>query len=146
MFCSRCGLPIQSPGRFCPACGGALPPFPLASGSELDGARYQVVELLKAGGMGAVYRAFDRRLKKEVALKQLLGGPDAWAEERFSAEGEWLSRLRHPALPRVTDVFCHDGCRFLVMDLVPGQDLESWVEGQGPMPPERVRDIALQRR
>jgi serine/threonine-protein kinase len=103
-----------------------------------------VLELVKAGGMGAVYRARDRRLNKEVALKQLLGGPDAWAEERFSAEGEWLSRLRHPALPRVTDSFCHDGCRFLVMDLVPGQDLESRVEGQGPLPPERVRDIALQ--
>ncbi len=138
-------MQVPEAARFCPGCGEALPEFPLPPKTTLDQDRYQLLALLKTGGMGAVYKAIDHRLEKEVALKQLLPGPDIdYRKGRFLAEGNWLSRLSHPALPRVTDSFEDRGCLFLVMDLVPGLDLESLLEREGKLGPERVLTIASQ--
>ncbi|MBI3926541.1 MAG: SUMF1/EgtB/PvdO family nonheme iron enzyme [Armatimonadetes bacterium] len=145
MFCPECGLEVSGKTRFCAGCGTTLPDFPLAPGTLLDGERYEIVELLKTGGMGAVYRAVDRRLEKEIALKQLLpGADDPYTRERFREEGTWLSRLSHPALPRVTDTFSERDCLFLVMDLIPGRDLEKLLADRGAFGLEEARPIVLQ--
>lgn len=81
--------------------------------------RYRIVRPIGQGGMGAVYEAFDQRLAQTVALKQIVRG-DATAFER---EARLLARLRHPALPHVTDHFVDDNGQFLVMDYIPGDDL-----------------------
>lgn len=81
--------------------------------------RYRIVRPIGQGGMGAVYEAFDQRLAQTVALKQIMSG-DATAFER---EARLLARLRHPALPHVTDHFVDDNGQFLVMDYIPGDDL-----------------------
>lgn len=81
--------------------------------------RYRIVRPIGQGGMGAVYEAFDQRLAQTVALKQIMRG-DATAFER---EARLLARLRHPALPHVTDHFVDDNGQFLVMDYIAGDDL-----------------------
>jgi len=132
--------------RFCASCGEKLPEFPLPPGTRLEGDRYEIVELIKTGGMGAVYRGQDVRLKKAVAIKQLLPAVqhESYLKERFEAEAGWLSQLSHPSLPRVTDTFERENCRFHVMDLIPGRDLDVHVETHGPVSLEQARSIALQ--
>ncbi len=108
-------------------------------------ARYRVVERLGGGGMGAVYRAWDERLHRDVALKVLspnvLQRRDARA--RLREEARLLSQLDHPGIATVYDFDQHDDIEFLVMELVRGQTLAQRVAG-GRLPEPEVVDIALQ--
>lgn len=97
--------------------------------------RYQIIDLVGQGGMGAVYKAEDLRLRgricavKEV-LPDLISGPgmEDQAHQQFYREASVLARLDHPNLPKVSDFFQQDGREYLVMDFVPGQDLRQLVE------------------
>src|ERR1700694_5694608 len=62
--------------------------------------RYEVQELLGTGGMGKVYKAFDRKLKRAVALK-FLRGADAALEARFLKEAQAQARVDHPCVCKV---------------------------------------------
>ena len=108
-------------------------------------ARYRVVERLGSGGMGAVYRAWDERLQRDVALKvlspEVLLRPDA--RDRLREEARLLSQLDHPAIATVYDFDRHEQVEFLVMELVRGQTLAQRVAG-GPLPEAEVVDIAIQ--
>jgi eukaryotic-like serine/threonine-protein kinase len=100
----------------------------LDSGNVVQG-RYRVVRLLGQGGMGAVYRAWDLRLKVPVALKELRPQPGldertlAGLREQFEQEASVLARLIHPNLVRVTDYFEEGGNAYLVMDFIDGRSL-----------------------
>ena len=97
--------------------------------------RYQIVELIGRGGMGAVYRAEDLRLNgrfcavKEV-LPELIGVPgmEEQTHEQFYREASVLARLDHSNLPKVSDYFSVAGREYLVMDYVPGRDLRQIVD------------------
>jgi serine/threonine-protein kinase len=97
--------------------------------------RYEVIDLVGQGGMGAVYKAEDLRLRgricavKEV-LPELASAPGAGeqAHEQFYREASTLARLDHPNLPKVSDFFDQDSREYLVMDFVPGADLRQLVE------------------
>lgn len=97
-------------------------------------ARYRVRELVAEGGMGAVYRAEDLRLAgRECALKEVRYQEDGGisldeAREQFYREASTLARLDHPNLPKVSDHFSENGRDYLVMDFVPGPDLQAMVE------------------
>jgi class 3 adenylate cyclase/predicted Ser/Thr protein kinase len=115
-------------------------PFPI--GGTVD-SRYRVVALLGQGGMGAVYRAEQLSLQREVALKVLradLAGPEAAA--RFSREALALSRLDHPNIVRVIDSGQAEGRPYLVMELVSGRDLQTELY-RGPLTPERAVPILV---
>jgi serine/threonine protein kinase len=92
---------------------------------------YQVVEYVGAGGMGVVYRARDRRLGREVALK-LLRGPAPGTDScglmcsLLIREAQVLARLSHPALVAVHDVGEYRGCVFLAMEFIDGVSLRRW--------------------
>lgn len=97
--------------------------------------RYQVIRLLGQGGFGAVYQARDMRLGQIVALKENIGGDP----RQFQQEALILANLRHPNLPRVSDHFIEpNGARYLVMDFVEGEDLESVLQRQGALPESQV--------
>jgi hypothetical protein len=85
--------------------------------------RYQVMRLLGQGGMGAVYQATDRKFGNAVALKETFYS-DVNLRKAFSHEARLLNRLRHAALPVVTDYFAISDKQFLVMQYIPGKDLE----------------------
>lgn len=91
--------------------------------------RYQIEHLLGQGGFGAVYCARHTRLKKLVALKETLQ-MDAAALQMFEREAEVLASLDHPALPAVSDYFDEQGCYYIVMDYIPGEDLEQYLARQ----------------
>jgi len=89
-------------------------------GSQLG--RYRIEEQLGAGGMGVVYRAYDSRLQRDVALKVLpeRSVTDEATRKRFRREALALSRLNHPNIATVHDFDSHGSIDFLVMELIPG--------------------------
>jgi Tol biopolymer transport system component len=113
--------------------------MPLTTGMRLG--PYEIVALLGAGGMGAVYRATDTKLNREVAIKVL---PDALANDpdylaRFTREAQLLASLNHPNIAIIHGV----EEQALVMELVRGQTLEERIAA-GPIPLEETLDIARQ--
>jgi len=115
----------------------------LPPGTELG--RYRIVRLMGAGGMGAVYEATHRDLKKRVAIKTLhpqLAAMPAM-RVRFLREGEATSRINHPNVVDVTDVGTENGITFLVMEFLEGQDLSMLLERSGAMPIAAAVDIVL---
>jgi hypothetical protein len=114
-------------------------------GAVLDG-RYELRRLLGAGGMGAVYLAFDRRLEREVAIKALL--PQLAGEEellaRFLREARALAGVRHPNIVTLHDLLALDEGLYLVMDLVPGRPLDEEIRREGPLSWHRCADLGTQ--
>ena len=97
-------------------------------GTILKG-RYQIIELIKRGGMGAVFKARDINSGRIMALKELLD-PDPNPVERennlkmFQEEARILATLSHPNIPRVTAYFHDNNRHYLVMDFIDGENLE----------------------
>ena len=107
--------------------------------------RYQIVEPIARGGMGAVYLAEDTRLPgRWVAIKENLESTPG-SRQQFEREAVILARLRHPNLPQVMDYFIEaDGKQYLVMDYVPGDNLlELMRKRQGPLPAAEAEAAAL---
>ncbi|HEV8129350.1 MAG TPA: protein kinase [Candidatus Eisenbacteria bacterium] len=99
-------------------------PSGLVAGRTLQ--RYRILESLGAGGAGEVYRAYDERLGREVALKILrLDCCDPDARDRLIREARTLSQLSHPGISTIHDVESVDGYDFIVMELVSGETLTS---------------------
>jgi eukaryotic-like serine/threonine-protein kinase len=96
---------------------------------------YEVEAVLGHGGMGIVYKVRDLRLHRCVALKMLLAGAYAGAEEkgRFSREAEALARLRHANIVQVHDVGDLDGRPYFMMEFVEGGSLSQHLAGM-PQP------------
>ncbi len=92
--------------------------------------RYAVERQIGAGGMGAVYVATDRRFGSTVALKETFFN-DPSLRKAFEREARLLNRLRHHALPRVSDHFEEAEGQFLVMEYIPGEDLSQMLKARG---------------
>jgi serine/threonine protein kinase len=92
--------------------------------------RYAVEWQIGAGGMGAVYVATDRRFGSTVALKETFFDNPA-LRRAFEREARLLNRLRHAALPRVSDHFEESEGQFLVMEYIPGEDLSQMLKARG---------------
>jgi serine/threonine-protein kinase len=119
-----------SQGRFAPGC--------------LLGGRYRIVALLGKGGMGEVYRADDLSLEQPVALKFLpqavAHSPEALA--RFRNEVRMARQVSHPNVCRMYDLGEADGCCFLSMEYVDGEDLGSLLRRIGRLPADKALEIA----
>ena len=96
--------------------------------------RYRIDALLGEGGMGAVFRAWDLRLRIVVIVKEnRVDTPEA--QRQFAREAGLLASLRHSRLPRVTDHFHIPGQgQYLVMDYIAGEDLKQILRRQGKVP------------
>ena len=105
--------------------------------------RYRVLGELGRGGAGVVLRAQGPR-GEAAAIKLLLAGREAseHARRRFAREAEALARLDHPNLVAVREVGEHEGCPYLVMDYVAGEDLESVLRQRGRLAPAEAVAIA----
>jgi hypothetical protein len=106
---------------------------------QLVNNRYRILRLLGQGGMGAVYLAEDGNLPgREVALKENSDSSQS-AQDQFKREAVILARLKHPNLPQVTDHFvAPSGLQYLVMECVPGDDLDEILARRGPLPEAEV--------
>ena len=106
---------------------------------------YRVMERLGEGGVGVVYRGWDERLERDVALKFLLPRPHERPDhrERLANEAKILSRLDHPAIATVFDIDADEGRQFLVMEFVRGVTLGERL-ANGPLTESEALPIALQ--
>ena len=106
---------------------------------------YEVVSLLGAGGMGEVWRARDKRLGREVALKVLPAAVAADPERvlRFQREARALAAFNHPNIASIHSFEQVDGIQLLVMEMVPGSTVRELLSG-GPLPVDRAIAIARQ--
>jgi serine/threonine protein kinase len=107
---------------------------------------YDVLDRLGAGGMGTVYKARHRRMKRVVAIKVLSRsvGQDEQFVQRFQREVEAVARMSHPNIVMAHDAGEADVGHFLVMEFVNGRDLASEVDERGPLPVPEALDCLLQ--
>jgi TolB-like protein len=108
--------------------------------------RYEIIEELGKGGMGRVFRAFDKKIEEEIALKFL--NPEITANkqtvERFRNELKFARRVVHKNVCRVFDLNEAEGILFITMEYVPGEDLKSLLRRSGQLTVEKSISIARQ--
>jgi eukaryotic-like serine/threonine-protein kinase len=98
--------------------------------------KYEVIDLLGRGGMGLVYRAFDRQLNREVAIKTLTEGFSGDQEmlQRFYREAAKTGALKHPNIVTVYDLGEQDGFPYIVMEYLSGHPLDRMIQSGPPQP------------
>jgi eukaryotic-like serine/threonine-protein kinase len=108
--------------------------------------RYELEELVGTGGMSSVYRAHDRLLERDVALKVLHQQfvADTDYVERFRREARSVAQLSHPNIVTVIDRGEQDGRQFIVFEYINGENLKALVEREGPLPEQDAVRLALQ--
>lgn len=120
-------------------------PSTLLPGNVL-GDRYEIVQLLGEGGMGAVYKAKDRELERLVALKVIR--PDLANRQeilqRFKQELILARKVTHKNVIRIYDLGEADRVKFISMDYIDGQDLKTLLKQKGKLGPEEVVSIISQ--
>jgi eukaryotic-like serine/threonine-protein kinase len=164
IYCPKCQLSVAASEHrpVCPECGCALQHSAVTSaiqtssttagghdldrliGSEL--AEYRIDALLGYGGMGRVYLATHRQLKRSCALKILL--PELAASDpafvaRFQNEGQAAAELVHPNIITIHAIGEEGGLHFLEMEFVAGRSLQSQLDDDGPPTLERATALAL---
>ena len=115
----------------------------LAAGARLG--PYEIVAPLGAGGMGEVYRAYDLRLRREVAVKVLPAGVDADPARlrRFEQEALAAASLNHPNILSVYDIGLHEGAPYIVSELLEGETLRQAL-ANGALPVRKALGHAIQ--
>jgi eukaryotic-like serine/threonine-protein kinase len=109
----------------------------------VDG-KYRIEALVGRGGMGAVFRARDLRLERDVAIKTVSAElvADSVSRTRFQREAQIVARLQHPAIVMVFDFgSLPQGSAFLVMEFVPGEDLRQLLTREKTLPIGRTIDL-----
>lgn len=162
LFCPRCQATNPADANKCNACGVELPivrtpstsmKSGLAVNDVLQNGRYVIEGFLGGGGMGRVYRVRDTRLEnkrwaiKEMSIDHLLTTEEvSQGVEAFRREAAMLAHLSHRNLPKVIDNFEENSRQYLVMDLVEGQTLSSYLSSKHdqPLPVAKVLDWAVQ--
>jgi serine/threonine protein kinase len=158
MFCSRCGSEITGKSKFCPSCGldlmATTPVHAIATGvlQELDlvreslAAEYDIIEELGRGGMAMVYRAKDRQLEREVAVKVLPFSLafDTEFVERFQREARTAAQLEHPNIIAIYRVGRSGRVIYFVMKFLRGGSLSTLLAHRKKLTPPEIRRLLLE--
>ena len=119
---------------------------PVLHSGDVLGGRYEILQLLGEGGMGAVYKAMDRELDRPVALKlirpQLAANPSILA--RFKQELLLAHQVTHKNVIRIYDLGDADGVKFITMEFVEGVDLRALIHEKKKFPPDEAVEITEQ--
>ena len=119
----------------------------MAERARFIAGRYRLLDLIGSGGMGRVWLAWDERLSRAVAVKQLRSPvelPEAEARlatDRAIREGRITARLHHPHAVPIFDVVDHEGLPCLVMQYLPSRSLHEIVSSEGALPPREAARI-----
>ena len=155
--CPKCGAENKKDAKFCSECGISLgsEDVPTELKALTPGIilanRYEIIQKIKSGGMGSVYKAKHVGLGKIYAVKELLNlsmneQEQQEAIRRFKMEAKILSELNHANMPAVSDYFSIGGRYYLVMDFIDGKDLSGILEENGTpgLPETDVVEWAIQ--
>ncbi len=106
--------------------------------------RYELLELVGTGGMSNVFKAHDRLLDRNVALKILHQHytEDEEYLERFRTEARSVAQLSHPSIVTVIDRGEADGRQFIVFEFVDGETLKELIQREGPLPVDDALELA----
>jgi len=119
---------------------------PMLEAGEVLGGRYEILQMLGEGGMGAVYKAQDRELDRPVALKlirpELASNPSILA--RFKQELLLSRQVTHKNVIRIFDLGDADGVKFITMEFVEGRDLRALIQEKKKFSPEESVEIMHQ--
>jgi serine/threonine protein kinase/Tfp pilus assembly protein PilF len=144
-FCKNCAVPLSSAEDAEITRTKTLEATleELTSGSTFAN-RYQIIEELGKGGMGKVYRARDKKLNEEVALKLLKPeiASDEKTVERFRNELRLARKISHRNVGRMYEFMEYMGVHYITMEYVPGQDLRSLIRQTGKLTTETAISIA----
>ncbi|MFF4619523.1 serine/threonine-protein kinase [Nonomuraea jabiensis] len=111
--------------------------------------RYELIAPLGRGTMGTVWRARDRALGREVAVKEIRQDPGLTEEqraelrERMVREGRIAARINHPSVASIHDVLIQDDSPWIIMELIEARSLEQVIDEEGPLPPRLVAEIGV---
>jgi serine/threonine protein kinase/tetratricopeptide (TPR) repeat protein len=159
--CPKCGAENPDTLKFCGECGAKLvfPESPRVSQTQtfdtstlelgrgtIFAGRYEVLDELGSGGMGKVYRVFDRKLGDEAALKLIR--PEIAANrktiERFKNELKIARKIAHTHVGRMYDLGEEKGIYFIAMEYVPGENLKSFIRRSGHLTVGKAVSLARQ--
>src|SRR5258708_19093186 len=117
-------------------------PAQLSPGTVLS-SRYEIIRLLGQGGMGAVYQARDRELERQVALKVIRADMVASPEilKRFKQELILARQITHKNVIRIFDLGEADGIKFITMEYIEGEDLQSILRRKKKLEPAEAANI-----
>ncbi len=152
VVCRSCGSPLDG------ADAAASQTFALSAGTPLQSGAYIVETLLGQGGFGITYRAQDRRLSRNVAIKEffpqaqgcarrgttvITGGgiPQSVFDDeksKFLEEGQRLAQFQHPGIVKVHSLFEENSTAYMVMEFLQGKTLLKLVEEDGPVEEKRL--------
>ena len=155
--CAKCTTPLPlsdqtlataGQGWSVPAADGVVSStavVQLGPGSSI-GSRYQIVRLLGQGGMGAVYQAHDRELDRQVAIKVIRADMAANPEilRRFKQELILARQITHKNVIRIFDLGQADGVKFITMEYIEGENLQSLLRRKKKLEPAEAADIMAQ--
>src|SRR5262245_37055364 len=156
LTCAKCSTRIQDSSDTAPTIQDNTPTIqPVSSASEESTAlgpgtilaeRYEIIQTLGAGGMGAVYKVFDRRLTRVVALKtihsQFAASPVMM--KRFKQEVLLAQKITHKNVVRIFDIGEDQTTNFITMDFIEGVTLKDIVRERGKLPAQEAITIIRQ--
>ena len=160
MYCSRCGTQNEDSSKFCRSCGldlnatnpTAAAHAPQAEMSELELVRdqlkdeYEILEELGRGGMAIVFKAREKQLERDVAIKVLPFSLafDKEFVERFQREARTSAKLEHPSIIPIYRVGKSGRVIYFVMKFLRGKPLSSVLAARGTLPPAEIRQVLVQ--
>jgi serine/threonine protein kinase/tetratricopeptide (TPR) repeat protein len=156
IYCPQCKTPNPDFAESCSKCSTPMllgdsetiqmvDPTTITPGSDF-GPRYRIETLLGQGGMGRVYKAYDKELNRTVAIKVVRHGAmgETDALSRFKQELVLASKISHKNILRIHDLGEVEGMKFITMAYVEGHDLHQIIKANPKLPLERVLKFAVQ--
>jgi serine/threonine-protein kinase len=158
MYCSRCGTQNDDTSKFCRSCGLDLTTTPVTTArdqpetTEFDLVRdqlkdeYEIIEELGRGGMAIVFKAREKQLERDVAIKVLPFSLafDKEFVERFQREARTSAKLEHPGIIPIYRVGKSGRAIYFVMKFLRGKPLSNVLAARGTLPPGEIRQILVQ--
>jgi serine/threonine-protein kinase len=143
-FCKECATPFPGVEWAVPTKTLVTPLKRLEKGSFIA-EKYKIIEVLGRGGMGIVYKAEDKKLKRHVALKFLPPEmiQNAEAKERFVREAQAAAALSHPNICTIHEIDEEEDRSFISMEYVEGKSIREKME-KGPLELDEALDISMQ--
>src|SRR6266851_3852107 len=155
MYCSRCGTQNDDTSKFCRSCGLDLTTTPVSTArdqpetTEFDLVRdqlkdeYEIIEELGRGGMAIVFKAREKQLERDVAIKVLPFSLafDKEFVERFQREARTSAKLEHPNIIPIYRVGKSGRVIYFVMKFLRGKPLSNILGARGSLPPAEIKKI-----